>query len=69
MFVLCVKDEKTVVVVALNKVVPFVGNFTFSLTVLSLILVWLVTPHLWPQVWLSGLSVAVGKLWCRSCVV
>lgn len=25
--------------------------------------------QLWPQVWLGGLSVAVGKLWCRSFVV
>lgn len=25
--------------------------------------------HLWPQVWLGGLSVAVGKLWCRSFVL
>lgn len=60
MFVLCVKDEKQWPRWRWTKLCYLRAIWLFYWRrchcTLSLILVWLITPHLWPQVWLGGLS-------------
>lgn len=59
MFVLCVKDEKQW---------PW-WHWTKLCYLRAISLFYWRRCHLWPQVWLGGLSVAVGKLWCHSFVL